>query len=101
MLLANTRAASQPPRVILESLGSKTRVILADHISPIVDPEEGNGFVYDEVVFFMPDDRHDTLAEVEVNFADWWAYGEVEPEPISLEDRVSDLEELILALMEG
>lgn len=101
MLLANTRAASQPPRVILESLGSKTRVILADHISPIVDPEEGNGFVYDEVVFFMPDDRHDTLAEVEANFADWWAYGEVEPEPISLEDRVSDLEELILALMEG
>ena len=76
-------------------------MILADHISPIVDPEEGNGFVYDEVVFFMPDDRHDTLAEVEANFADWWAYGEVEPEPISLEDRVSDLEELILALMEG
>jgi len=101
MLLANTRAASQPPRVILESLGDKSRVILADHITPYDDPEQGNGFVYDEVVFFMPEDRHDTLAEIEANFADWWAYGEVDPEPISLEQRVSDLEILILEVMEG
>lgn len=49
----------------------------------------------------MPEDRHDTLAEIEANFADWWAYGEVDPEPISLEQRVSDLEELIFALTEG
>ena len=49
----------------------------------------------------MPEDRHDTLAEIEANFADWWSYGEVDPEPISLEQRVSDLEMLILEVMEG
>ena len=101
MLLVNTKSASRPPRVDIETLESKRRVILADHIEQVEDPEEGTGFVYDEVVFFMPDDRSDTLAEIEANFADWWEYGKEDFKEPTLEERVSDLEALFLALTEG
>jgi hypothetical protein len=100
MLLVDTKSASQPPRVTLEYPEGKTRVCLADNIKRVEEPEEGVGFVYDEVVFFMPDDRSDTLAEIEANFAAWWEYGQEDIKEPSLEDRVSDLESLILAMME-
>ena len=101
MLLVDTKSASQPPRVALEHPEGKTRVCLADNIKQVEDPEEGVGFVYDEVIFFMPDDRSDTLAEIETNFAAWWEYGQTELTDPTLEDRVSDLETLLLMLMEG
>lgn len=101
MLLVDTKSASQPPRVTLEYPEGKTRVCLADNIKRVEDSEDGVGFVYDEVVFFMPEDRTDTLAEIEANFAAWWEYGQVDIKEPTLEDRVSDLEALILILTEG
>ena len=100
MLLLNTKAASRPASVVIENLQGKKRVILADNIKMVEDPKD-NGFVYDEVIFFKPAERTDTLAEIEAHFSDWWVYGETDPEPITLEDRVSDLEQLLLELMEG
>lgn len=58
-------------------------------------------FKYDEVVFYLPDDREETAASIEESFADWWAYGSTDEDAeITLEDRVSALEEIFLMGME-
>lgn len=40
------------------------------------------------------------MKQIEKNFADWWAYA-IQPEepPITLEQRVSDLEDAFLSLL--
>jgi len=84
--------------VTVENLPEDKQLIrLADNIQA---GEEG-GYVYDEVVFPAPADRRLTPGGVEENFEAWWAYGSQDPEKITLEQRVSDLEEALLALMEG
>ena len=102
MFLKNTRAASAPPRVIIEELPDKRRVLLASDAREITD-EDGNISVeYDEVVFELPKTRTETASAIEAQFDAWWAYGAQEQEaPPDLEQRVSDLEELVLELLEG
>lgn len=100
MLLIGTKASTVPAKVSIEKLETKRRVILSDHIEQVEDPED-TGFVYDEVVFFMPDDRSDTLAEIEANFDAWWEYGKEDFKEPTLEERISDLETLVLTITEG
>lgn len=100
MLLLNTKSASRPASVTIENLQDKKRVILANNIKMVEDPED-NGFVYDEVIFFMPDDRHETIPEIEANFNDWWEYGKSNYKEPTLEERISDIENLLLATTEG
>lgn len=100
MLLLNTKAASRPASVVIENLQGKKRVILAGNIKMVEDPED-NGFVYDEVIFFMPDDRHETIPEIETNFDAWWEFGKEDQRDPTIEERLADLEELILSIMEG
>lgn len=100
MLLIGTKATTVPARVIIEKLETKRRVILADHIEQAEDPED-NGFVYDEVIFFMPDDRHETIPEIEANFDAWWEFGKEEQKDPTIEERLADLEELVLSIVEG
>lgn len=100
MLLIGTKATTVPARVIIEKLETKRRVILADHIEQAEDPED-NGFVYDEVIFFMPDDRHETIPEIEANFDAWWEFGKEDQKDPTIEERLADLEELVLSIVEG
>lgn len=49
----------------------------------------------------MPSDRTETIQTIETNFDSWWKFGQQEAEDeISLEQRVSDLEDIIISLME-
>lgn len=100
MLLLNTKAASRPASAAIENLQGKKRVILAGNIKMVEDPED-NGFVYDEVIFFMPDDRHETIPEIETNFDAWWEFGKEDQRDPTIEERLADLEELVLSIMEG
>ena len=100
MLLLNTKAASRPASVTIENLQDKKRVILANNIKMVEDPED-NGFVYNEVIFFMPDDRHETITEIEANFDAWWEFGKEDQKDPTIEERLTDLEELVLSIMEG
>lgn len=99
MLLTNTRAASQPAKVTIENIEGKKRVVLTDHIEYVSTPEEGSGYSYDEVIFFLPEDRNDTLYDIELNFDAWWEYGQIENEPLTLEQRVAELEGLIMDIL--
>ena len=66
-------------------------------------PEDGQAmYEYDEVVFVLPEDRHDTMLDIELAFSDWWVYGSQPDEgAVSLEDRVTDLENVVLELIGG
>ena len=101
MYYAGTRASAAPDFVIVENFSDGHQVVrLADHIHEETT-EEGTSFVYDEVVFEMPSDRHATAESIAEAFEGWWEYGRQEQETITLEQRVSDLEEIILGMMEG
>lgn len=62
------------------------------------------GYTYDEVMFPLPYDRvgEETVKTITASFADWWTYGvgyTGESNTPSLEDRVTDLENSLMALM--
>ena len=100
MLIIGTRSATRPYSVAIENLQGKKRVILADNIKTVEDPEY-NGFIYDEVIFELPPTRQETVESITANFADWWMFGSQPEEKITLEDRVSIIEDVLLSLMEG
>lgn len=86
--------------MLLERLpDGSANVRLADNITTVTD-EEGTRFQYDEATFRLDSDRVETVEDIERDFTDWWEYG-VQPEeaPATLEQRVSDLEDVILALL--
>lgn len=94
-------AIDQPSRVILELLpNGKKRVLLAKDIVPFMDGEDPVGYVYKEAVFYLPDERNDSISDIDENFDAWWAYAAEEHNPPSLEDRVSVLEDVVALLME-
>ncbi len=99
-------AGEKPAKVILENLPGKTLVRLTDNVTAyqIDDEVPQVMFRYDEVAFYLPEDRANESAEsVEANFSAWWAYGQSEraTETISLEERVTTLEEMYMLMMEG
>ena len=102
MLYLKTQSTTEPSAVIVENLPEDVRVVrLADNIAIVQDEEGFEHYEYDEVVFEMPYDRHDTAAEIEADFAAWWEFGQQEPEETTIEQRLSDLEEIVMALIEG
>lgn len=103
MLYAGTMAASKPPKVSLELDSSGRRIVrLTDHAKRF-ESEEGSGYIYDEVTFPLPADRAgETVATIKADFAAWWAYGAQPEEPApTIEERLADLEEAVLAMMGG
>ena len=99
-MLHDTRSGSIPPRVILEVLPEGQRVLLSSNVHK-VEEEDNISYEYDEVIFLMPPDRTETIQTIETNFDSWWKFGQQEAEDeISLEQRVSDLEDIIISLME-
>ena len=101
MLNVKVQSSCDPARVVIENLPEGRCVIrLTDHVTERTE-EESTVYEYDEVVFDLPEDRSETVASINDAFAAWWEYGQQEQEAITLEQRVSDLEELVLVLMEG
>lgn len=101
MLYLKTLSSSTPAKVLIERLPDGTKTVrLADNIET-VESAEGTAIQYDEVVFDLPEDRDDSVESIEANFEAWWDFGQQETEEITLEQRVSDLEEALLSLLEG
>lgn len=112
MLYYNVQSAELPNKVDIENLPDGNKIVrLHDRvlkITPIsLDEENQNGeyfgYQYDEVVFPLPYDREETASSIEESFEDWWAYGEQAPlkdAVPTLEQRVSDLEDMLFFSME-
>ena len=100
MFYKNVQAGVEPSKVLLERLpDGSANIRLADNITTVTD-EEGTRFQYDEVAFHLDVDRTETEQDIERDFDDWWEYGtQPEEEPPTLEQRVSDLEDAVLALL--
>ncbi len=94
-----TESTSAPQRVRLEHLPGRTVVRLADNITQRQDEDENTVYVWDEAEFDAPPDRELTAESVEEDFAAWWEYGEQEITVPTLEQRVSDLEEVVVAML--
>lgn len=96
MLLRDSRSDALPVNVTIDRRDDKVRVRLTDNVrSETVDDQ--NVFVFDEVVFDMPADRTDTDEEIHEDFAAWWAYGSQDEEaPLTLEERVEMIEEILM-----
>lgn len=100
MLYTGVQSGSQPHKVTVEHLPDETSNIrLTDNIEEVMS-EEGTTYKYDEVVFMLPKERHATEENILKDFDDWWAFGsQPEEPPITLEDRVSVLEDLIMDIL--
>lgn len=100
-MFMRSQSSCTPARVVIENLPDGRNIVrLTDNVETIVN-EDGTVYEYDEVVFELPEDRSETVSTIESEFSAWWEYGQQEQEDITLEQRVSDLEEIVLALMEG
>ena len=101
MLYVKTQSSCAPAPVTIENFPDGRRVVrMADHVTERTD-DDGTVYEYDEVVFDLPEDREETVQSVTANFAAWWAFGQQPVEKITLEQRVSDMEELLLGMTEG
>lgn len=100
MLLRDTRSDALPLAVAIDTIEEKKRVRLTDNVrSEIENTDDGEvtTFVFDEVVFDLPADREDTDEEIREDFDAWWAYGsQDEEEPLTLEERVEMIEEILM-----
>ena len=88
--------------MLLERLpDGSANIRLADNIVALtVDEQEV--YQYDEVTFRLGAERTESVKQIEKNFADWWAYGsEPDEPPATLEERVSNLEDMIMVMLEG
>lgn len=102
MIFLRTQSSGSPAKVVIEHLPNGVRnVRLSGEVDEVETEEGGTGYVYDEVVFELPEDRDDTVESITQNFDAWWEFGQQESEEITLEQRVSDLEEALMALLEG
>ena len=101
MLYTKCQSSTPPARVTLENLPEGKRIVrLADNLDTRAE-DDGIVYEYDEVVFFLPEDREETVASITAEFAAWWEFGQQDSEEITLEQRISDLEEILLGLLEG
>ena len=98
----NVQANARPERVLLERLPDGSALVrLTDHVTETQDEEGQRAFAYDEVAFTLTSDRTETMADIEGNFDEWWAFGTMPDEPpATLEERVSNLEDMLLVMLE-
>lgn len=96
-MLYTAEATDKPKKVTIEKLpDGRKRILLTDNVTKKEDEETGTSYSYDVVDFYLPDDRTETVKSITENFAGWWEYGRTPQEKMTLEDRVSVLEELAL-----
>lgn len=103
MLLKETTGDVRPESVILEELPDGRRIVRLTNAAIEKKNEDGSngGYIYDEVVFDLPEDRADiqNAEDIAKNFEAWWAFGQEEQEePMGLQEQIDMLAETILAL---
>lgn len=72
--------------------------VLTDHVQEITG-EDGTIWEYDEVKFKLPEDREETAKSIKENFDAWWEYGQQKEEEVTIESRVSALEDAIMEIL--
>lgn len=98
----DVQANQRPSRVLLERLpDGSANIRLADDIRE--ETEDGQTmYRYNEVTFYLPFDRSETQTDIERDFGAWWRYGSAPEEPApTLEERVDELEALMIAMLGG
>lgn len=90
-----TQSTAEPEKVAFEVCPDKTLVWLTDNVEE-VQQEEQTIYEYDELVFALPEDRHETAETIEEAFDAWWLYGCEDHSEPTLEERVTILEEIIM-----
>ena len=106
MIYRNAEAGQSPERVTLERLPDKTIVRMTDNVTPFeTEPKDSRQsqtmYRFDEVVFDLPDDRTgETVTSITADFDAWWKFGSADEEPVTLETRITALEDMLLATLE-
>lgn len=99
MLNLNVESNVSPQPVIIEACPDKTIVRLTDHLHQ-EEREDGGAYIYDEVVFDLPEGRSADPEVIADSFADWWLYGTEEHNVPTLEERVGVLEDSFGGIMD-
>lgn len=101
MLYPKVESTIQPEHIIVGDYVNPKNVVLTRNVSEYIGEDGTKFYQYGEVRFQLPYDREETIQSIEENFDDWWIYGEEgSKDDPSLEDRVTDLEELVISLLE-
>lgn len=98
MLYLNTHFSSMPPAVTIER---GNRIILRKNLAQ-EETDEGTVYTADEVIFTLS--YSVTAAELEADFESWWAFGlenDSDTAEPTTEERLSAVEEMLAALIEG
>ena len=101
MITLNVNSNVSPDRVKIDNLPDGRKVVLLSNNVHQIVVDETTMYEYDAVEFDMPSDREDTISDIERDFDEWWEFGQQEFEEITLEQRVTDLEELVVSLIGG
>ena len=102
MLHINVIAGSVPDAVVVEELpDGGRRLVMSRDFAPF-ESEDGTGYVGKQADCLLPAGRQETIAEITAESDAWWEYA-VSYDPAradpSLEERVADIEEAVLALL--
>ena len=101
MITLNVNSNVSPDKVHIDNLPDGRKVVLlSDNIHEVV-VDETIMYEYDCVEFDMPSDREDTIDDITRDFNEWWEFGQQEFEEITLEQRITDLEELVISILGG
>lgn len=102
-MLNHVEANNRPKKVSIIEFDGKRTATMTKNVKKATDEESGQEYyTYDEVVFDLPDDRAESESKIETNFDDWWTFGaQPAEEPSTLEQRVSELEDIVVELLGG
>ena len=108
-MLQKTGMDSRPKRIRIDKLPEGGQYITLHDHEKQVDMPTAEGelpqkmWECDEVTFKLPSERVQTKENIESEFDSWWIYGTTWTSemmtPPSLEQRISDIESALLALM--
>ncbi len=59
--------------------------------------EDATVYVFDEVVFDLPEGRDDSIEAITEDFAAWWIYGQEDHTPPTLEEKVDILMDAVFS----
>ena len=103
MIYLNVQGETQPAAVTKTVRDGVATVVLVKNIATEDDQESGRSYYrYDECDFVLPADRDDTESDILSSFDGWWEYGaQPEPDEMTLEERVAELEAFVIEIAGG
>ena len=99
MRYLNVESTASPQSVTVERCPDRIIVRLADNVRT-EQKDEQDAYIYDEVVFDLPEGRSADPHAIADSFADWWLYGTEEHAVPTLEERVGVLEDSFGGIMD-